>query len=110
VDQSSFRSIAGQADAIRNQLGQQTGLPFLELLSTTQVESTCRDWNHRWRSRIDTPWITLSMFLLQVLSSDHLHRRRIRRLLRFQNTLVGVCLRTRGIRLINELDETDHPK
>jgi Transposase DDE domain len=71
VDQSTFRSTAGQADAIRNHLDQQTGLPFLELLSTTEVEWTCGDWNHQWRSRIYTPWITLCMFLSQILSSDH---------------------------------------
>jgi DDE family transposase len=71
VDQSTFDSTAGQAGAIRNQLDQQTGLPFLELLSPTEVESTCRVWNHQWRSRIYTPWITLGMFLSQILSSDH---------------------------------------
>jgi hypothetical protein len=71
VDQSTFDSTAGQAGAIRNQLDQQAGLPFLELLSATEVESTCRVWNHHWRSRIYTPWITLSMFLSQILSSDH---------------------------------------
>jgi hypothetical protein len=71
VDQSTFNPTAGQVGAIRNQLDQQTGLPFLELLSATEVESTCRAWNHRWRNRIYTPWITLSMFLSQVLSSDH---------------------------------------
>jgi hypothetical protein len=71
VDQSTFHPAAGQVDAIRNQLDQQTGLPFLELISAAEVESTCHARNHRWRNRIYTPWITLSMFLSQILSSDH---------------------------------------
>ena len=71
MDQSTFNPTAGQAKAIRNQLDRQTGLPFLELLSAPEVESTCRVWNHQWRNRIYTPWITLSMFLSQSLSSDH---------------------------------------
>jgi hypothetical protein len=71
VDQSTSSSIGDQADTIRNQLDQQSGLPFLELLSATEVESSCRSWNYRWRSRLYTPWITLSMFLSQILSSDH---------------------------------------
>jgi hypothetical protein len=71
VDQSTFNPTACQVGAIRNQLDQQTGLPFLELLSAAEVESTCHARNHQWRNRIYTPWITLSMFLSQVLSSDH---------------------------------------
>ncbi len=71
MDQSTSRSMSGQAEAVRNQLAQQTGLPFLDLLSASEVESTCRAHNHKWRKRIYTPWITLSMFLSQILSSDH---------------------------------------
>ncbi len=71
MDQFTFDSSNGQAEAVRDQLARQTGLPFLELLSATEVESACRAWNHRWRNRIYTPWITLSMFLSQILSSDH---------------------------------------
>ena len=71
MDQSTFRPAASQVDAIRNELDQQTGLPFLELLSPTEVESTCHAHNHKWRARTYTPWITLSMFLSQILSSDH---------------------------------------
>ena len=70
MDQITSRSMSGQAEAVRNQLAQQTGLPFLDLLSAAEVESTCRAWNHKWRNRIYTPWITLGMFLSQILSSD----------------------------------------
>jgi hypothetical protein len=70
VAQSTSRSAGGQADAVRSQFAQQTGLPFLELLSATEVESACRACSHGWRKRIYTPWITLAMFLSQILSSD----------------------------------------
>ena len=68
--QSTFPSTGGQAGAIRDQFAEQSGLPFLEVLSAAEVETTCRAWNHKWRNRIYTPWITLSMFLSQILSSD----------------------------------------
>jgi hypothetical protein len=70
VDQSTSRSTSGQAEAIRNQFSEQTGLPFLELLSAAEVESSCRARKYKWRSRVYTPWITLTMFLSQILSSD----------------------------------------
>jgi hypothetical protein len=59
------------ARAVRHQFDEQSGLPFLKVLSASEVESACRAWNHRWRNRIYTPWITLGMFLSQILSSDH---------------------------------------
>jgi hypothetical protein len=70
VAQSTFCSTGGQADAVRDQVAAQAGLPFLEVLSASEVESTCRAHGYKWRSRIFTPWITLSMFLSQILSSD----------------------------------------
>jgi hypothetical protein len=71
VVQSTSRSAGDQSEAVRNQFAQQSGLPFLEVLSATEVESTCRAGNHKWRIRVYTPWITLNMFLSQILSSDH---------------------------------------
>ena len=71
MDQSTSRATRGQAGTVRDQCARQTGLPFLEFLSATEVESTCRDWKHKWRNRIYTPWITLSMFLSQILSANH---------------------------------------
>jgi RNA polymerase sigma factor (sigma-70 family) len=52
--------------AVRNQFDEQSGLPFLDVLSAAEVESACRARNHRWRNRIYTPWITLGMFLSQI--------------------------------------------
>ncbi|MGZ3304161.1 MAG: IS4 family transposase, partial [Isosphaeraceae bacterium] len=58
-------------DSLRNQLGTQQGLPFLKSLSRALVEQACRLCNHVWRERIYTPWVTLGIFLSQVLSDDH---------------------------------------
>jgi hypothetical protein len=58
-------------DSLRQQLSKQEGLPFLNLLSRPLVEAACRHCGHLWRKRIYTPWITLSIFLSQVLSDDH---------------------------------------
>ena len=69
--QSISPSTGGQAEAVRDQFARQTGLPFLDLLSASEAESSCRAHNHKWRARTYTPWITLSMFLSQILSSDH---------------------------------------
>ena len=69
--QSTSPSTGGQAEAVRDQFAQQTGLPFLDVLSASEVESSCRAHKHKWRARTFTPWITLSMFLSQILSSDH---------------------------------------
>jgi hypothetical protein len=71
VVQSTFPSTGDQAEAVRDQFVQQTALPFLDLLSANEVEATCRAHNHKWRARTYTPWITLGMFLSQILSSDH---------------------------------------
>ncbi len=68
---STSRLAGDEAGAVRNQFDEQSGLPFLDVLSVSEVESACRAWNHRWRNRIYTPWITLGMFLSQILSSDH---------------------------------------
>ena len=57
--------------SVRDQLNQSRGLPFLDHLSPDLVEDACREGNHRWRTRIYSPLITLSIFLSQILSDDH---------------------------------------
>ncbi len=69
--QATHPSPPQQFDSLRNQLGEQQGLPFLELLSRTLVEEACRLYHHPWRERIYTPWMTLGIFLSQILSDDH---------------------------------------
>jgi hypothetical protein len=71
VDQSTAPSTRDQFHSVRDRLAQQDGLPFLQLLSRAFVEAACRRCRHQWRDRIYTPWITLSMFLSQMLSDDH---------------------------------------
>ena len=55
----------------RDQLARREGLPFLAILSRSFVAAACRAVHHQWRERVYTPWITLSLFLSQVLSEDH---------------------------------------
>jgi Transposase DDE domain len=57
--------------SIRDQLARRKGLPFLALLSRSSVAVACRAVGHQWRERVYTPWITLSLFLSQILSEDH---------------------------------------
>ena len=60
-----------QFDPVRDQLNRDRGLPFLKFLSRSLVEAACRHCNHIWRQRVYNPWITLSLFLSQILSDDH---------------------------------------
>jgi len=70
VVKSTASSPRDQFQSLRQQLDQEEGLPFLELLSRTMVGVACRRVNHQWRDRIYTPWITLCVFLSQVLAAD----------------------------------------
>jgi hypothetical protein len=71
VAQSNASSSRDQFVSLRDQFAQQKGLPFLRVLSRAFVETACRHLSHRWRKRVYTPWITLSIFLSQILSDDH---------------------------------------
>jgi hypothetical protein len=57
-------------DSLRDLLHRRQGLPFLDHLSRARVEATCDRQGHCWRPRIYTPWITLGIFLSQILSRD----------------------------------------
>lgn len=69
--QSNNTSTSRQFDSQRDALRRDPGLPFLKLLARPRVEAACRSCNHGWRQRVYTPWITLSLFLSQVLADDH---------------------------------------
>ncbi len=71
MPQSIPTTTACQFDPLRNRLDQSRGLPFLNHLSRARVEAACRVQGHPWRERVYTPWITLGIFLSQVLSDDH---------------------------------------
>jgi Transposase DDE domain len=71
VTQATLTTPRQQFESLRNQLGKQERLPFLKILSRALVEQACRLCDHPWRERIYTPWITLGIFLSQILSDDH---------------------------------------
>lgn len=71
VAQSTASTARDQFIRRRDQLVQQEGVPFLAILSRSVVETACRAWHHLWRERVYFPWVTLSLFLSQVLSGDH---------------------------------------
>jgi putative transposase len=71
--------------SIRDQLARREGLPFLTLLSRSAVEAACRALGHQWRERVYLPWITLSLFLSQVLSADHSCDEAVDRLQKFRH-------------------------
>ena len=68
--QSTVPSSRDQFRALRDQLQNQPGLPFLDLLCPRLAAEIARQCHHQWRNRIYTPWITLSLFLSQVLADD----------------------------------------
>jgi hypothetical protein len=59
-----------QFDSHRDSLESHQGLPFLDHLSRAHVEAACDRQGYCWRPRIYTPWITLGIFLSQVISKD----------------------------------------
>ena len=71
MTQATPTSPRQQFESLRNQLDKQERLPFLKILSRALVEQACRLCHHPWRERIYTPWITLGIFLSQILSDDH---------------------------------------
>ena len=68
--QSIPAAAARQFGSLRDDLDRREGLPFLDHLSRARVEAACRVCGHPWRERTYTPWITLGVFLSQVLSDD----------------------------------------
>ena len=70
MDQSTSASTRDQLLSHRDRFSRKTGLPFLDHLSRTSVEESCRRLSHYWRQRVYTPWITLNLFLAQILSDD----------------------------------------
>ncbi len=70
---------------LRDQLARREGLPFLTILSRPLVEAACRAVGHQWRERVYLPWITLSLFLSQVLSADHSCDEAVDRLQKFRH-------------------------
>jgi hypothetical protein len=85
VEQSIAHSTGDQIHSVRGRLGRRDGLPFLDLLSRSSVEVACRFCGHQWRDRIYSPWITLSLFLSQMISDDHSCDEAVERLQKFRH-------------------------
>ena len=47
------------------------GLPFSDVLDGTQIQTLIEELGIAFRERVFTPFVTLTVFLSQVLSSDH---------------------------------------
>jgi hypothetical protein len=85
VEQSIAHSTGDPIHSVRGRLGRRDGLPFLDLLSRSSVEAACRLCGHQWRDRIYSPWITLSLFLSQMISDDHSCDEAVERLQKFRH-------------------------
>jgi hypothetical protein len=83
--QSTAPAPRDQFVSIRDPLARRGGLPFLAILSRSFVEAACRAFGHQWRERVSLPWITLSLFLSQVLSEDHSCDEAVDRLQKFRH-------------------------
>jgi putative transposase len=70
VAQSILPPAPGLFRTNRDRLQRAPGLPFLDHLAPELVEAACRGRGHRWRHRVYTPWVTLGLFLSQVLNAD----------------------------------------
>ena len=59
-----------QVEFLRGQFAQRDGLPFAEVLSRERIEAVWKAEGSSYRERLFAPWVTLWMFLTQVLSAD----------------------------------------
>jgi hypothetical protein len=71
----------------RWQFAQGDGLPFASVLSQQCIQDTWQGEGCSYRKRLYTPWITLWMFLSQVLSADGSCRLAVARLLAWRSSL-----------------------
>ena len=76
-NEQTFRS---QFEFLKRQFFQDGGLPFTDFLSRETVEQALDTIEVTWNERIDTPLVTLWVFLGQVLSADHACRNAVARL------------------------------
>ena len=64
-----------------NSLSQSNALPFSEILDAEMVNSALAAAGVTFKERISTPFVTLCMFLSQVLDPDHSCRAAVARLI-----------------------------
>ncbi len=80
-NQGRFRQ---QARVLQHQFLQDGNLPFSDILSTESIEKALTALQLSWVDRIDTPLVTLCVFLAQVLSADHSCRAAVARLIAYR--------------------------
>lgn len=69
---------------LREQFSSAPGLPFSDALSKERITEVLQQWGVEYRDRLYTPWVTLWVFLSQVLSADQSCRNAVARLLSFR--------------------------
>ena len=76
----TWNRVSWQINSIRNSLGQQQGLPFVDLLTPDMLREVAGQTAES-SEPIYTPLVTLWMFLGQVIDPDHSCRQAVARLL-----------------------------
>ena len=59
-----------QVQILKDKFNQSLGLPFKELLPESVIEQTIRELKIKYKKRLFDPFVTLWVFLSQVLDSD----------------------------------------
>src|SRR5437868_2466008 len=80
---SNTRRLACQLQSHLRQLATTRDLPFANLVPIEQIRAAAQDEGLRFRDRLFSPWLTLWVFLSQVLDADHCCRQAVKRLLAF---------------------------
>jgi DDE family transposase len=83
---STPNRVQRQVQSQLRQFAQAPGLPFADLLPAAQVKKAAEQEGHCFRDRLYSPWLTLWVFLTQVLDPDPSCRQAVARLLAY---LVG---------------------
>ena len=73
-----------QVQSQLRQFAQTPGLPFADLLSAEQVQEAVEQEGHAFRDRLYSPWVTLWVFLSQVLDATQCCRQAVARLLAYR--------------------------
>jgi hypothetical protein len=80
MNHCTWKCVSWQINSIRNSLGQQQGLPFVDLLTPDMLREAAGQKTES-SEPIYTPLVTLWMFLSQVIDFDHSCRQAVSRLL-----------------------------
>ena len=76
--------LSRQVESLRRDFAQESGLPFVNLLSEERIRSALMHAKCFFRDRLYTPFVTLWIFLSQVFDPDHSMRQAVARLIAFR--------------------------